>query len=216
MWRVFRSTAGVNLWPWLLPFTWLQPNQTLITPTREDLHIQNHWPPTLKDLWQMAKLHIVTWLMHASTHIWVAWYHFCISFSLLLLNWWRKMSLMRIPRLCFSNAMCIFFLFFCHIHYNPLRIWKGMTWRKLLLDAAQFGDRRLDYASARHSNKKKRGKGGGRSWRKNEVCFWFQVAVKNVPHVLGVLALDLPAFNTQLDKNLFIWILSAKKLPRLA
>lgn len=54
-------------------------------------------------------------------------------------------------------------------------------------------------------------------WKKtNEECFWFQVAVRNVPRVLSVLALDLPAFNTRVDKNLFIWILSAKKLPRLA
>lgn len=114
-----------------------------------------------------------------------------------------------------QNA-CVFFNFLCHIHCKPLWIWKGMTELKLLLDAAQLGDRRLDYTSARHSKKKEKERKKRETetlWKKEEVCFWFQVAVKNVPCVLSVLAMDLPAFNTWVDKKLFIWILSAKKLP---
>lgn len=85
-----------------------------------------------------------------------------------------------------------------------------MTQLKRLLDAAQFGDHRQDYASVRHSNNKKR----ETETLKKRSMFLISSSSEKCSPCPQCLALDLPAFNTQVDKNLFIWILSAKKLPR--
>lgn len=215
--RVYRSAAGVNLSHWLVLLMWLKPNQVLITqmrlthPKSLATHLERSKMLTLldSDLTHMCiSTHMISPQSHHASR---PGFHCLISK--------KKKCLKQIPHPCFSNASpkChVYFLTSCAIfivnHCEYEREWPNYNcyWTLPSLETAGWITQALDTAT------KKEEKGETETLWKKEVCFWFQVAVKNVPCVLSVLAMDLPAFNTWVDKKLFIWILSAKKLPRLA